>query len=231
MPRLAHTLAESRILTHRFNFSHSGMTREIETFAKPELFELDTWNRQIFDLTEVIKHVRQLHPDLPVCLIGHSRGGVTALLCASKLGADMIKFVITLAAPADALRLDPLSQQTLLREGRIPSISNRTGQTLYVGRDWLAEIQSNPDSHDPLAASAKLENRAVHIHGDADETVSVDDLSRYSTANPSAQTYIVPGANHVFNAPNPLPIKSEVPAQTASMMKKVLQILSVEIGH
>ncbi|MCR9076980.1 MAG: hypothetical protein NXI07_13155, partial [bacterium] len=59
IPLLAHDLCERGVLVHRFNFSTSGMTNDIETFARPDLFELDTWTRQVDDVRRVVRAVRE----------------------------------------------------------------------------------------------------------------------------------------------------------------------------
>ncbi|MEM6853874.1 MAG: alpha/beta fold hydrolase [Planctomycetota bacterium] len=229
LPRLADTFARLGVIAHRFNFSHSGVTREFETFAKPELFERNTWNRQVFDLTQVVEQLVNQH-DLPTVLFGHSRGGITALLTAARLPEDHIAGVITAASPADAARLDPQQRDLLLRVGRLPSPSGRTGQMLHVGRDWLTEIEADPEGHDPLRAAAKLGPRAAHTHGDDDATVSIDDLSRYAAANPPAATEIIPGGNHVFNAPNPLSRDAELSPQTAALFDFVIEQAGPSFG-
>lgn len=229
LPRLADTLARHGVIAHRFNFSHSGVTREFETFAKPELFERDTWNRQVFDLTQVIEHICG-KKDLPIVLFGHSRGGVTALLTASRLPADRVARVITAASPADAARLEPEARDILLRVGRLASPSGRTGQILHVGRDWLAESEAAPEAHDPVLASTELADRVAHLHGDDDATVSVNDLSRYAAANPAAATRVIQNANHVFNAPNPLPLDAALASQTAALFDAMLEELTPAFG-
>lgn len=143
LPRLADTAARLGVTAHRFNFSHSGVTRDFDTFARPDLFENDTWNRQIFDLTQVIEQ-RCAGDELPVVLFGHSRGGVTALLAASRLADGRVARVVTAASPAEACRLEPEQRAMLRRAGRMASPSGRTGQLLHVGRDWLAEIEADP---------------------------------------------------------------------------------------
>ena len=53
-PRIAETMCDAGFIAHRFNFSHSGMTNTIETFERPDLFERDTWNKQVFDCRAVV---------------------------------------------------------------------------------------------------------------------------------------------------------------------------------
>ncbi|MEM8737166.1 MAG: alpha/beta fold hydrolase [Planctomycetota bacterium] len=223
LPRLAQHISGQGFTTLRFNFSHSGVTRDFQTFARPDLFERDTWNRQIEDLLRVLAYARQHHPG-PAALFGHSRGGLTALLAAAR-ASPAPAAVITAAAPADASRLTPEQRRQLLDGGRLPSPSGRTGQRLYVGRDWQAQIDQDPEAHDPLRAAEKLACPLLLLHGDDDETVPVADLHRYQAAQPRAQTRILPGSNHVFNAPNPLTPDAPLPPATESLFNHLSAFL------
>ena len=230
MPRLADAFARLGVVTVRFNFSHSGVTREFETFAHPGLFERDTWNRQIDDLTRVIDRFPG-RDDLPLVLFGHSRGGVTALLSAARpANRNRVHGVITAASPADASRLTPDQADRLRQDGRLASPSGRTGQMLYVGRDWLTEIEADPAGHDPVRALAALSCPTLLIHGTDDDTVPASDLQRFADARPDAETLLIDGANHVFNAPNPLPLHDPLPPQTASLFDGMADFVGPIVG-
>src|SRR5262245_57909745 len=116
-PRLATECAAAGFIAHRFNFSYSGMTNRIEMFERPDLFERDTWNKQVFDLRSVIESMGRGQIEgrgLPYVIFGHSRGGVTALLTAGRF-ADDPDFVqpagiVTAAAPASC---NPLSRDEI----------------------------------------------------------------------------------------------------------------------
>ena len=231
LPRLAEAAADAGLVAHRFNFSHSGMTRNVATFERPELFELDTWGKQVEDLRRVVKHFAG--EGLSTVVFGHSRGGVTALLTAARLQAEgetKLAGVVTAAAPADAERLSEEQKDVLRRAGRMASPSNRTEQTLYVGAGWLAEIEADAapggggGAFDPLRAAGALAVPLLQLHGDADETVPVDDLFRYGDAALAGERVVIEGATHVFNAPNPMPTADEQPpkSQTAELLERVV---------
>ncbi len=233
LPRLAGAAADAGLVAHRFNFSHSGMTRNVETFERPELFERDTWGKQVEDLRRVVEHFAR--EGLPTVVFGHSRGGVTALLTAARLeaeteGGPRLAGVVTAASPADAQRLTEEQKDVLRRAGRIASPSGRTGQTLYVGAGWLAEIEADAASgggggaFDPLRAAGALTVPLLQLHGDADETVPVDDLFRYGGAAPAGERVVIEGATHVFNAANPMPpVSEQTPRpQTAELLERVV---------
>ena len=218
LPRLASHLAEQGYRTHRFNFSHSGVTRDHDRFGRPDLFEKDTWSRQIHDLTVVVNHLQQT--GRPLILFGHSRGGVTALLTAARLGAK-IAAVITAASPADACTLDDSQIRRLRKNGKLSSPSGRTGQELFVGIDWLLDIEQDGSRHDPLMASRRASAQMFHIHGSADTTVSPEDLQRFAAADPKASTTLIENATHVFNAPNPMLPTQELPEATGELFTAV----------
>ena len=73
-PRIAQTAAAAGFIAHRFNFSHSGMTNNTDTFERPDLFERDTWNKQVFDcraVVEAISNGRLAGGGLPYLLFEH----------------------------------------------------------------------------------------------------------------------------------------------------------------
>lgn len=248
-PRLCEAAADVGLLAHRFNFSHSGMTNEIEAFQNPELFVQDQWSKQIYDLAQlqsIAWHVMDfpresswdLHvPEVPFVLFGHSRGGVSALLATARsltpeyynrfwpsaqFSRQPPAALITAAAPDYACNLDDLAKEQLRAEGRLLSPSGRTGQDLYVGRDWLDEIERDPELYDPVLAAAHVKCPTLIIHGSGDTTVPVDCAHNlHRAATPNSRLEIIEGASHTFDCPNPLPIDTpwdEVPAATRELI-------------
>lgn len=220
-PRLAEAASAAGMIAHRFNFSHSGMTDETATFARPDLFERDTWGFQIRDLFAVAAAIGSgvlAGRWLPIVVFGHSRGGVTALLAAAR--GLSVAGVITAAAPYIACNLDEDQRAMLRRAGYLSSPSSRTGQDLRIGRTWLDEIESDPDAFDPCRAIAALQLPCLIVHGDADDSVSPQAARNLSAAcDHRAELLIIPGANHTFNAANPLPPQACLPVETQLMFE------------
>lgn len=212
-PRIARELVAAGCRVHRFNFSHSGMTRDTTSFARPELFERDTWNRQVEDLAAVAAAVRTgtLEGDsAPLVLFGHSRGGASVVLAAGRGAIPTLAGVITAAAPADASRLNPADRLRLLEAGFLPSPSSRTGQKLRVGRAWLEEIEADPVGHDPCVQAGRIGCPILVLHGGGDETVPSADAERLGhAAGGESRVVVIPGANHVFDTPNPMPVDGD----------------------
>lgn len=245
LPLLCDRAAKRGLVVHRFNFSHSGMIPNVEMFERPDLFISDTWGRQVADLLAV-----NLASDCgtldrsaswdesywPIVYFGHSRGGVTSTLAAGRAGEPSFysqywpkasgaippTALITAAAPDYACNLDDLAKDQLRAEGRLLSPSGRTGQDLYVGRDWLDEIERAPELYDPVLAAAHVKCPTLIIHGSGDTTVPVDCAHNlHRAATPNSRLEIIEGASHTFDCPNPLPIDTpwdEVPAATRKLI-------------
>ena len=226
IPRLAEELAGAGLVAHRYNFSHSGMTNQVERFGRPDLFERDTWGKQVADVGAVLEGIESRKIEgagLPVVLFGHSRGGLTALLSAAEHGGVAgVVGVVAAAAPADAVRLDHDQREELRRRGRLPLPSSRTGQTLHVGLDWLEEVEADPEQYDPLRAIAGLDIPVLLLHGTEDDTVPPHDARRLHEASDGrAELRLIEGANHTFNAANPMPRDAEVEGATRQLFDAV----------
>jgi len=223
LPQLAERAAQQGLIAHRFNFSHSGMTRNIDTFERPDLFEQDTWLKQVQDLRAVTSAIgRDEIPgvQLPMVWFGHSRGGVTVLLTNVRATVNARPVGLVLAAtPNAALNLSDEDKQTLRHEGRLPVQSARTGQTLYIGKQWLDEIEADPDFHDPERAIAAADVPTLILHGTGDTTVPVHAANRLHHAAPHRTTlHLIEGGSHTFNASNPLPLTQSPPTATQEMI-------------
>ena len=213
-PYLADQGARSGLITCRFNFSHSGMTLDIETFARPDLFEQDTWDKQIFDLDQVACAIRSSNlpgfhtgtsPELPMTWFGHSRGGVTILLAASRPTGSPPNRVIAAAAPHSACDLDEHQRRLLHAQGWLESPSSRTGQILRMGSAWLDELEANPSAFDPLNAIGQIPHPVLLIHGSEDDSVPIGSAHQLREAGRSTvRLETIEGASHTFNAPNPM---------------------------
>jgi len=212
-PRIATWVCGAGFIVHRLNFSHSGMTNDIARFERPDLFERDTWNKQVFDCRTVVEAVHRGDlpgGGLPQVLFGHSRGGATVLLTAGRF-ADVPAFpqpagLVTAAAPSSTYNLSETQKETLRKGGFLDSPSSRTGQVLRIGPEWLREQERDPQSHDLLYLVSRIACPILVIHGALDPTVPVECAERIvGRASGRARTIIIDGGDHVFNTPNPFP--------------------------
>jgi len=207
-PYLTQRLADSGLAAVRFNFSHSGIDDDPSTFGRPDLFERDSWSKQLADVQAVIAaaggnrlpHAERMAPSR-LALLGHSRGGVTALLTA---GSDArVGAVISLSAPASADM--PEYERNIIREqGSIVSPSSRTGQELRIGRAWVEDLDHNAAQLDLPAAVGRITAPLMIVHGTADESVPVACAHQIASAYLGVpEMLLLDGAGHTFNCVNP----------------------------
>ena len=205
-PLLAHDLCELGLVVHRFNFSTSGMTDDVSTFARADLFELDTWSRQVDDVRRVVRAIQSSEipgNGLPLYLVGHSRGGATAILSAglhcNELG---LAGLATINAVDRCCRLSKEEQRLLLTNGHMVTKSARTKQQLKISSNWLREQLEKPDEHNVLLQAEQCGVPACVIQGDADETVNLKDGLAIAHKLEVPLSVLI-GCNHVLNTPNP----------------------------
>ena len=212
IPPIARALCEAGFVAHAFNFSHSGMAQNPDSFERPDLFELDTWNKQVYDIgciVEAIANGQLAGAEIPYILVGHSRGGVTAILFAGR-NADRPRLprpagIITAGTPDHACGLSEIQKDKLRTAGGLESPSARTGQVLRVGLQWLTEQESDASGHDLLLNAAQVRCPILVVHGESDETVNVECSASIARAATNARVVRIGNCNHVFNAPNPPP--------------------------
>lgn len=208
-PFIAESFADAGFIAHRFNLSHSGMTDNIETFERPDLFERDTWMTQVHDISAVMDAVGEGKLEgrgLPLILFGHSRGGVSVLLTGARRAPDA---VITVAAPDACDRLSEEARVSMRERGFYDIVSNRTQQTLRIGAAWLQEQRDHPDEHDLLAQCARVACPVLVMHGTDDPTVPHHCADAIADACPNARPHKIVNANHVMNVSNPMTMPSE----------------------
>ncbi len=234
IPPIARELCAAGFVAHTFNFSHSGMTANPDTFERPDLFQLDTWNKQVFDvrcIVEAISNGQLAATALPYVVVGHSRGGVTAVLFAGRHADSSLlpkpAGIITAGSPDRACGLSESQKNELRSTGSLASPSARTGQMLRIGLQWLTEQESDPSGHDLLLNAGKIQCPTLVIHGENDETVDVASSTTIAKAAANGRVVRIGNCNHVFNAPNPPPTSVDEIAELSEFTGEIVQF-SVE---
>lgn len=224
IPLLADDLRAKGVLVHRINLSTSGMTNEIETFARPDLFEIDTWNRQVDDVRRLVRAVREGEipgAGLPLYLIGHSRGGTTALLAGGRYRDELqLSGIATISAVDRCCRMSEDEHRAMLARGYTITQSVRTGQELRIDAGWLQEQLDDPEAHAVLLQASRCEVPVRVLHGDADDAVDIS-AGQAIAHKLSTPLIVLKDSNHVLNMPNPSPPDAE---RSKVMLKTVDEI-------
>lgn len=204
-PLLSRGLAESGMVSVRFNTSGSGVGEDLVDFSDLAAFEKDTYGRQLEDIERVRELV--MSGELTTVdpgrsgLLGHSRGGGLGLLHAA---AHPYAAVATWAAIHEADRFDDETVARWRADGHLDIPNLRTGQTMRLGLDALTEYEADPSRFDILAACPRVAAPTLVVHGTEDETVAHDAAVALQAALPNATLLSMEGTGHTFGATHPL---------------------------
>jgi pimeloyl-ACP methyl ester carboxylesterase len=208
-PYLCEELARrTDCLTVGFNFTGSGVEERLEEFTALERFGRNTFSRELEDLEIVLDGLtvgRLGDVRVPEArrfgLMGHSRGGATALLKASR--RRQVQALVTWAAVAS------LGRYLELYAGRWEAgepvfIENaRTGQQMPLYRNVMDDLRANAERLDVQRAAAHLDIPYLIVHGSEDESVPLADGERLAMAAPEATLERIEGAGHTMGAGHP----------------------------
>jgi dipeptidyl aminopeptidase/acylaminoacyl peptidase len=209
-PHLATLLAERGFAVVRFNHSGSGMRPGGELVASPEAFRADTHSRELAEVLAVLEATADgLAPGridpARLGLLGHSRGGGNAVLAAAHPAwKDRIRALVTWAAVATFDRYTPEQKAAWRRDGELPVVNARTGQQLALGLGLLEDLEAHRGALDILAAAARRTAPWLIVHGEADESVGLEDARRLAEhAGGKTELLLLPEAGHTFDARHP----------------------------
>jgi pimeloyl-ACP methyl ester carboxylesterase len=207
-PWLAEFFNQAGFPVLRFNFSGSGMGAAKDgPFTEPESFKADTITKQVEDLRAIAAEAVHcaLHPNLPpqprVFLWGHSRGAGICLLAAGKIPET--SGVACWSGIARVNRYFFEAKQAWRRDGFSQVESNRTGQTLQYGIEFLDDVENWGREGDVPTFLHNFNGPVLLLHGSEDTSVSPEESESLAAVKPRAQLSILAGANHKFNCAHP----------------------------
>ena len=153
-PRLAERLALAGCTAVTFNFSGSGVGPASDIVDEPDRWFRQTLGNDLADLETVITHVASAAPPW-IGLVGHSRGGGTAIIQAAR--DPRVRALVTWAAVAGFVRYTPAELERWRHDGRMEVVNSRTGQVLPIGTALLDDLDAcGSGSLDVLAAAARV---------------------------------------------------------------------------
>jgi uncharacterized protein len=216
-PHVCRELARDGHIVASFDFSRNGVGRGGEDFDQLEAFARNTFTRELEEVHMVCQALRA--GDLPaaaperIALLGHSRGGGTAVLAAAEGAAHAL---VTWAAVATFDRWDDLVKEEWRRRGRIHVANARTGQDMPLDVTLLDDLERNGRRLDVEAAARRLgagQDRLpwLIVHGSDDASVPVEEGRRLAAAahrgaeghDAPVHLEVIDGAGHTFGASHP----------------------------
>lgn len=213
------------------NFAHDGINSTTGLVDKPDLFQTQTLSQEVEDVKSVVHAVMSgeiattttLCDLFPLGIIGHSRGGLTAVLAASEI--DEISCLVTWAAVSDSLAfLGDKAVEQWNKQGSVEVQNKRTGQTLEIGSNFIQDLQQNKERLSALHRVKDLYIPALFIHGTNDETVPHmhSQLLHEACASADKEKYLIEGASHTFGSAHPFE-DEELPDHFAEVVDQTIK--------
>ena len=214
-PAWGRRLAASGFVSVLLNFSYNGVAHDQPTaFTEPDKFANNTFTRELDDLDAVLDAVTERRlADVPVDadrigLMGHSRGGGTAILQAAR--DRRVRALVTWSAVAGFVERFSEGQIADWEEqGYTEVVNSRTGQRMRLNRVLYDDARKHRDALDVTAAAATIDAPWFIIHACDDEAVPFAEAKQLRAASQGAELVEADGG-HTFGGAHPF--RGEVPA-------------------
>lgn len=211
-PETARRLCADGYGVVRFNFSHSGVGEDPQSFSETKLFETGTFTREVEDLREVLS--RLVQGRLPGCegvevpgvgLLGHSRGSVSALAVAAS-GEFPVRSVALWNPVSTVSWWDEETRRRWRDAGFWEIVNTRTGQVFQMTTALLEDAEKNRDKLRPAVNAERLRVPLLCVVAGEDETVPPAAGRRLVTAAGAfGSLHEIPATGHTFGAAHPFP--------------------------
>jgi pimeloyl-ACP methyl ester carboxylesterase len=214
----------------RFNFAHSGIGPDFQTFSEPGLFETGTYTREVEDLREVLSRLavgglggpqgppltllghtpgrlpgaESMDPSR-VGLLAHSRGAVSVLAVAAS-GEFPVRSVALWNPVSSLTWWDEEARERWRKAGFREIVNARTGQVFRVKTALLDDAEGNRGRLDPVANAESLRVPLLSVVATDDESVAPASGRRLaSAAGQFGSLHEIAGTGHTFGAAHPFP--------------------------
>lgn len=203
-PWLTEEMARRGFAACRFDMSRNGIGSGSDRFDRLDLFSDDTYSIQLADLRRVVAHLGSVPglSQLPLFLLGHSRGGAIAILGA--VDTPRLKGVATWSAIASVDRWDGETKRRWRSEGTLDIPNQRTGQVMPMSTAVLDDLEKNRSRLEMDRALDHLQVPLLVIHGASDESVPPSEARHIASRAPNSSLVVIDGGTHTFSAIHPL---------------------------
>jgi len=209
----------------KFNFSHNGMGLEDSVeFTALDKFAINTLGKEMEDIESVEQFiVNELPAILPIIntdkmfIIGHSKGGVSALLYCTQYDTKIEK-VCTWASPFDFHRSWNSKFMDKWRAEGVQYIKNaRTNQMMPLDIAVLDDVETHKEKYSLVNAGIKLQSPYLIIQGTNDQAVKMEEFNLLKKHFNKAKSHVILEANHVFGGSHPY-LGTELPEHTQELV-------------
>jgi uncharacterized protein len=203
LKKLAEQLAERKIATLRYDKRGAGGWKP--EFGRPEDFRFKDY---VDDAASLVNYLRESGKFARVIVIGHSEGGLVAILAARQAPIDRMVLLATAARRQGDLLKAQLERRQIppdVLEPILKAIDNiMNGQIVDPPPRGLSIAPSMQPSLasaftiDPIDPLKSIDKPILIVGGGRDLQVARLDFAALSAASPLAKTLWVPDMNHVL---------------------------------
>ena len=230
-PYLAGKLAGEFGAAVTFNFSHSGIGEDLQSFSELDLFQANRFAYEENDLLTVLKAIQEESVasvsglgDAKLAIVGHSRAGVSVIRALGQKKAEQVAAAVLLASVSQYPRLSEQEVSEWRSRGVYQVENKRTGQMLPLGLALLEELLLGEGVVENCAKN--MRQPTLIVHGEADESVSIESARQLSTWIPNNELLTLQGAGHAFGSAHPFsgttPDLEKVLAASCGFIRKQL---------
>lgn len=225
-PDACEELSRAGFAVVAFNFSLNGVGNGMLDFDEPELFERETLSSNLSDVGTVINAIKQktivsdkitLDTDR-FGILGHSRGGHTAVAAAAEYSD--IQCLVTWNAVADYnARWSSQMLKDWEQKGYTEIKNSRTGQVLKVSKVVYDDALENADKLMAIRRIQELHIPTMIIAAKSDEAVPFQESEVLFRKSPAGdkEIRIVANAGHTFNISHPFE-EEDFPAEFSEVL-------------
>ena len=228
---VAEQAAQSGLAFLKFNFSKNGVVdHQLNEISDLEAFSNNNYSTEISDLKAVIdeieKQAEAWRIDMTqLFLVGHSRGGGIALLEASE--DKRVKGLVLWASVSEfASFFRPETIQQWEKEGVVYAPNKRTGVQLPLKKQFYDDYTANQSRLDVKKAAKLLSVPLLIIHGDQDESVSMQHAENLYNIVPHSILIKVEGGTHTFGAQHPFDPANDVTPMLEELIENTFEFVT-----
>lgn len=211
-PAACEELSSAGFAVVAFNFSLNGIGDNLLEFDRLDLFARQTLSQDLNDVGTVIEALKrgEIASDKAVLetdqigILGHSRGGHTAVAAAAEY--TEIACLVTWSAVAD---YNARWSEDMIRDWEskgVTEIKNgRTGQMMPVKRLVYDDALEHADRLIALSRIGNLHLPALFVHAKGDEAVPFSEAEKLYRTSPSTdkELKLIPNSGHTFDTSHP----------------------------
>lgn len=211
-PAVCEQVAEAGFAVVAINFSLNGIGEDPLEFDRLDLFARETLSQDLDDIGNVLKAIQEdeitaegqsLNGEL-IGILGHSRGGQTAVAAAAEYPA--IKCLVTWSAVADYnARWNDKMKSDWQHKGVTEIKNGRTGQIMPMSKIVWDDARENAERVIALHRVKELSLPALFVHSKGDDAVSYHDAEQLFEACTSSEKemLLLEDTGHTFGGSHP----------------------------